>query len=365
MTSALLAQARALQWRQVPSGALALAKSATDAAHSIREAIRELPQDGFLDIWYSPQEKAAAVVFGSWTSSDTAEAVRAGIATVVPVVDEMSKAAVWVKVATQPPGILYQKRAYSPTVRAAGNVAGFFPDYFGKIPGVPSPLVATLASGALGAGAGYGVGWAAEQVLPEQWKRKRLRNTLAVLGGAAGAVPGAIWGASNFKDKGLAGLVDGAPFDTPNYPQGIFRKYTDNGELLKQNADAGNPFSSWGEGDAGAFPKPIDAEELVRTVYAPPMAKQLSPELQAATAGLVMGAGHLQTGGRHMPRLVSPAAVGNMAAGMGSGWLSGMLVGKVLGALTGMPAPAQKRLQDTGLWAGAIANIVPLAFPNR
>lgn len=315
-----------------------------------------MPLDGFLDVWYSSQEKSAAVAFGDWTSSEDTAELKTAIAEVVSVVD-LAAASDWVKIATQPPGVLYQKRAYSTTLRAAGSLGGYFPDYFGAVPGVPSPLAAMLASGTLGAGLGYGTGWVLENALPEKWKRKRLRHTLSVIGALGGAAPAAIWGGFSVAKHGLPGLLKGWPLNTP--PATKFAP------LDKQSADQENPFADRSFGDTGAFPAPIDVASLVQTIYAPPVSRQLSPVMQAATVGLVVGAGHRQTGGTHMPRLVSPLAVGSMAAGMGSGWLSGLLVGKVLGALTGMPASAQKRLRDAGLWAGAISNLVPLAFPNR
>ena len=360
MTFALLAPMRDLRWRRVPLEAVALAKSAADAAVKIREAIRELPRDGFLDIWYLPAEKVACIYFGEWTSQEDADRMKEAVGSVVPL-DTHGNGS-WVKVATQPPGILFQKRAYSRTLRTLGSLGGYFPDYFGAIPGVPSPLAAMLASGTLGAGLGYGTGWVAEQVLPEKWKRNRLRRTLAVLGGLGAAAPAALWGAVNVRQFGLPGLLKGSPFDTP--PMTEVQSAVEL-PFFKDAAERPNPFTDWGPGEAGAFPPPIDAEKLIETVYTPPVSQQLPPATQAATAGLVIGAGHRQTGGAYMPRLVSPLAVGNMAAGMGSGWLSGLLVGKVLGALTGMPEPAQERLRNTGLWAGAIANMVPLAFPGR
>jgi hypothetical protein len=379
MPSALSAQLRELQWRQVPQRAVALAKSAADAARDIRTAIQPLPSDGYLDLWYSATKHAAFINFGAWYPEEDAPRWKAALADVVPTDYthelEGSLGDDWVKVATQPPGILYQKRAYSPTLRGMGSLFGYFPDYYGKIPGIPSPLGTTLASGALGAGLGYGAGMLAEKVLPEKWKRNRLRRTLAVLGGLGAAAPAVAWGGVNLANYGPAGLLKGEPFDTPPDVTGTFRRYSDQGELLNKLGEAEellvykqarpNAFIEGGSGDTGAFPPPIDAEAFIQNVYSPQVSQQLPRATQAAAAGLVIGAGHQQTGGRHMPRLVSPVSVGNMAAGMGSGWLSGMLVGKALGALTGMPASAQKRLTDAGLWAGVIANVVPLAFPNR
>jgi len=47
---------------------------------------------------------------------------------------------------------------------------------------------------------------------------------------------------------------------------------------------------------------------------------------------------------------------------MGTGWLSGMLVGKTLGALAGLRPESQKTLQQTGVWAGVLTNVVPKLF---
>lgn len=355
-----------LQWRLVPQRALQLAKRSSDAAHDIREAIEGLPRDGFLDIWYSPDKDAALINFGDWAPRSDVDDWLGALDGVVSSADydyEMGGPGKgdWVKIATQPPGVLFFKRSYSPTLRALGSLGGYFPDYFGKIPGVPSPLAAMLASGMLGAGAGYGTGWALEKVMPENWQRGRLRRTLAILGGLGAAAPAGLWAATNVAEQGLPGLVSGSPLDTPVSP-GVNRRYDSAGRLLKSNAawDAPEDVDM-----TGAFPAPIDANKLIETIHTPPVYQQLSAPMRTATTGLAIGAGHLQTQGQGMPRLISPVSVGNMAAGMGSGWLSGLVVGKVLGALTGMPEPAQKRLRDTGLWAGAITNIIPLAFPGR
>jgi hypothetical protein len=74
----------------------------------------------------------------------------------------------------------------------------------------------------------------------------------------------------------------------------------------------------------------------------------------------VAGAANLP--GKRNNGFVTPVDVGRMAAGMGSGYLSGMLVGKALGILTGMPQSMQDVLKQTGMYAGIIKNIVPIAF---
>jgi hypothetical protein len=47
-----------------------------------------------------------------------------------------------------------------------------------------------LAGGLLGASVGYGLGYMGEQVMPETWQKGKLRKTLGILGGLAGAAPG-------------------------------------------------------------------------------------------------------------------------------------------------------------------------------
>ena len=66
--------------------------------------------------------------------------------------------------------------------------------------------------------------------------------------------------------------------------------------------------------------------------------------------------------GKLQTRFVTPFDVARIAAGMGSGYLSGKLVGKGLGLLMGMPEETQEKLKNTGMFAGIIANLVPMAF---
>ena len=80
--------------------------------------------------------------------------------------------------------------------------------------------------------------------------------------------------------------------------------------------------------------------------------------IQAATAGLTTAAS-MSRGGVN---LVSPFDVGKIAVGMGSGLVSGMLVGKTLGALAGLTPVAQEKIQNAGVMAGMLTNVVPMAF---
>jgi hypothetical protein len=264
------------------------------------------------------------------------------------------------------------KKGYSPVLNQLGQYMNLIPGHFpGGIPNSPSPLTSMLVGGLAGAGIGYGAGMLGEQVLPYSWQRGNMRRSLAALGGAAGMVPGAAWGAVN--------SADGRSFN--------------NGELFQQPADP-NPVEDWSDitkrfklmdylpedvsnnikvsfarttelyPGTGLGGQGIDLDEFIHTVWEDPrVAGPLSRKEQAAATGLIYGAAHLP--GKRNTEFVTPFDVARMAAGMGSGYLSGMLVGKALGGLMGMPEKTQDTLKTTGMYAGLIANLVPMVFGSR
>jgi len=238
--------------------------------------------------------------------------------------------------------------------------------YPGGIPNSPGPLRSMLVGGLAGAGVGYLGGALAERVLPDTWERRRLRRTLAAIGGLAGATPGAMWGLVNksdgrdFNDSSLfqqSGYkpepkigdipIDSGLIDTVHFAD----KVSEYHEYIK----SANLFPNSGLGYS-----PIPVDEFNRVIWQEPrVSSLLSPPVQAAASGLVSGAAAL--GGRQA-RFVTPFDIGRIAAGMGTGYLSGALVGKGLGLLMGMPRQTQEKLKNTGMMAGIIANLVPIAF---
>lgn len=103
----------------------------------------------------------------------------------------------------------------------------------------------------------------------------------------------------------------------------------------------------------------------------PLIAAQLPLPVRAATGGLLEVAWQEKqrrddrSGGGAGARLVSPMDIARITAGMGTGYLSGALVGKTLGLLTGMSDSMQEKLKNTGLWAGVVQNVIPMAFGAR
>lgn len=370
----VLVPANELRWQQVPGAAIRLYEKLAAPVKKIRQAIRDLPQDGFLDLWLDPDENKLILNAGDWM--DGIDQWRTALEPYCDSFEWEDEAGDltrdnpnWVKIAFvwEPPPLSHAKEAYSPLLRGLGQAGGFFPSKLSdKIPGVPSPMAAMIASGLLGAGTGYGAGWLAEKMLPSEWKRKRLRHTLAVLGGLGGVVPGATWAGANV----AAGrrwndplLFDHYPL--PNVPQPRFKVTraalaAAPGEIppyIKQAQGRGRTGLTEASLLSGRNP-PIDVFSLAGSLNDPSVASRMSPSLRAATGGILGGASHLRGGAR----VVWPTDIARIGVGMGSGYLSGLLAGKVMGVLTGMPSKAQNRLRQTGMWAGVLANVVPLMF---
>jgi len=243
----------------------------------------------------------------------------------------------------------FEKDAYSPTLRTLGESMNLLPGKFpGGIPNAPSPLASMLVSGMAGGALGYGLGTVGEAVLPKEWKRRRLRRTLALLGAGAGMAPGAAWGMVN--------MGDDRNFNDPSLITGPASPYQ--GEKTAVHDEIKQSYDNTGL--EGSF-TPIPVNEFNQIIWKDPrVSRPLSPAVQAAATGLVTGAANLP--GRRNVNFVTPMDIGRMAAGMGSGYLSGALVGKALGTMMGMPPSTQDRLKSTGMWAGMVANLVPIAF---
>ncbi len=234
-----------------------------------------------------------------------------------------------------------------------GHASGYRPNFWTKALGGPNTLTASLGSGILGAGLGYGSGWLAEQFLPEdKFEKGKLRNTLGLLGGAAGVGP-AIW-------AGQRGWFKPEPQDTPNTQE--LQKLSTLKEALDfiddvYNYDTNPNLYEKQAYDELGFDPIIPVDDLNQKIW---YDGQTPVNIRAAATGLIGGASTL----RQQSPLVSPADIAQIAVGMGSGYISGLMVGKTLGALAGLRPEAQKSLQQAGVWAGLMKNIIPIAFGN-
>lgn len=241
------------------------------------------------------------------------------------------------------------------------------------IPRKPSPLIATLLGGALGAGVGYSLATPVSWLLPETWSRGNLRRTAAIIGGLLGSSPGLLFGLTN--------LAEGKSYDDPSGLEvegydPIEGRYlpdeltaedlqpaiwaTLSGSGMKKSSQV-DPDSLTGLPTFDRTPY-IPRYDFHRTIWEDPrVASRLSLPMRAAASGLVEAAA-VRSGTDTAPRFVTPADIGRVAVGMGSGYASGWLVGKGLGLLMGMPQQTQEKLKNTGMWAGAVANLIPAVF---
>lgn len=341
-----------LIWRSVPQQAVDLAEKCAGTAQKARKAIRNLPRDGFIELRYSKESDWITLIVGEWTK---AAVCRSWVAALEPLATRVRvkyshqcghHGGDWIKLAMRDLAAraCLEKQAASPTLSALHTGLGYkgFPlarhdDLFGTVStGMrPQPLVSGLAGGILGAGIGYGAGWLGEKMLPEKWKRGKLRRSLAVMGGLMGAAPAAAWAASNVNN----------------------RKHWNAGEFNVPNINYDNTIPhEFGKISAmtSGYEPSIDSAKFQAMVFSE---GSLSPQIQAAATGLVAGASAI--GGT---RFVTPLDMARMTAGMGTGYVSGALVGRALGAIMGMPEETQQKIRRTGMFAGIVANMIPLAF---
>jgi hypothetical protein len=247
---------------------------------------------------------------------------------------------------------LWEKAAIDPSepskrlLERLGEFINLWPgEYPGGVPNHPGTLQSMLVGGLAGGALGYGTGLLAEHLMPDTWKKERTRRTGAILGALAGISPGLIQG-------GMSAGVGGS-FWQPE----IFQDRKQAEDARDSIRESFIKTSRYGFGYS-----PVSVQQFNDTVWNDPrVADRLSLPMQAAASGLVMGAARLP-GKRQGTKLITPMDMGRMAAGMGSGYLSGALVGKGLGLLFGMPESTQERLKETGMFAGVISNLVPVAF---
>lgn len=300
-------------WSMVPAEALRLAKLA---------AAYVLPaDDGSYNVWYDGDHKVA---YRQTPGAD-------GPVDVLP----------------ERPWLLV-KRAGGEPLAPVAQLAGWKK---GLWPTSPNAVTATLGSGLLGAGVGYGAGWLAEQMLPAQYvERGRLRRVGAGLGAAAGVVP-PIWAAGRgWFDKEAREALQASldPEELALHPW--YERYA---ESVKRAWDEGVTGTG---GTAGMPMIPVDA--FNQAIWADPYTP---PAYQAAASGIVTSARQAAGGSPW----ISPLDIARVGLGMGVGAAEGMVAGKLLGALAGLKPDAQQTLQRVGMWGGLIQTAVPLLFGGR
>lgn len=311
----------ALAWLTLPTAVRELVKSARPMANMALPAVVGLEADVWLDpeaqlvATAGPDEKTAAARIRS--AGLMAHAVRP------------TGPGPWVRIKSAdavPADLL------NPALQAGGLA----PSAWQKPLGGPTPLLAMLASGALGAGAGYLGGRLVDANVPGTTGR-RARHTGAMLGALLGAAPGAALGAVGMQHSENADN----PWAAWVRPNVMFGK-----------AAADEAFAKAADDSGSIFLRDIPVDSFGRLVMEDPFA----PLATRSTAASVVEAASQSLGGTG---LVSPFDIARTLASAGVGYLTGMTVGRVLGAVAGMTPPAQQALSRTGALAGVLQSVIP------
>jgi hypothetical protein len=334
-------------WRRVPDNVVRLIKVAGPLALELK-AVESVGDPGDLAWWDPPTGRIHV------QSPYKQAAWRSVLVPGVVVMADPPAGDTWV---------LIKRGAFlAPLARAQESI--------GHALGGPNPMTSALTGGLIGAGLGYGTGWAAEQLLPEeQFDRGRLRRNAALIGAGLGAVPGIATGLAQARIPEAGGSTEPGPFKYLN-PHPWLSNYAYAKHALFEKA-AGDFAADTGAMHLPSIPVDAFNRAVWNDVHAAPnifgtkspwgtneQPLTTPPPVASFTSGIVAGAG-AATGQRRVSPL-QVAATAGLAAG--KGYLGGLVLGKVVGALAGLKPEAQQQLQRTGMWAGLLTGAVNALF---
>lgn len=370
----------ATDWSLVPELVDTLFEKCAAPAWSIRSKVSSVYTSHPVGYYWNPYLEKAGCLFSEESSDQERLWCCAALQRAVGIEKNSSDALTLADVSTG----RWVKVAESPFIKRLAEYGNFFPA--ADIPyNNPSPLAAMLTSGLLGAGLGYGVGWAGEKMLPGSLQgKKRLRKTLSRLGAVMGAAPGATWAAANLAD---GRSLNDASLVTPSTKEPGSHNRIDINQIKEKSASnvyqanfdlesaqvLGNDLLEYlaedmykeGMFSAGAGAQgvqPVNTNRLGQVLWD----TGASPQTAATTMSSMYAAQQLPGGAG--PNQVTPHQTGLLASMMGAaggglkGYATGWAVGKGLGILTGMPQSSQNTLKGTGAALGVINTLVPRLF---
>jgi hypothetical protein len=328
----------------------------------LRAAVKSLPSViDYGAVWFNPKTQTVFFNLGDWEEEimykDWADALKVkGVKEVISDAEAQppKHKGPWlrVKTANGPLGPLAQAGGWK-----EGPIASMF--------GGPNPVSATVASGVLGAGLGYGAGVLAEHVLPaEYFEKGKLRRSLGIAGGLAGALPGFWAGTVNMRHgasllapigaEKQSGISVAQALHSLNNILDVFLKpdsYTQRETLKLANAF---------QDSAGALgAQQIDKDRFNRVIWDDPFTP---PAVKGMASGLAEGSS-LISGDDRMFSPMDTARLGASIAGNAAvGWVAGSAAGKVMGAITGLSEPGQVALQRAGVLGGLLTSVIPKVF---
>ena len=391
-------QGELVAWQQVPALVASRYKEAASVQQSLKRVAKHLPvaDPGYGHVYWNPESKTAWAVLSDGDDQQVHQKWHNALKAISGVRNVRTESEYgphgdddWIRVKTSAALSLLNM-----PYRAAGIPSGG-----------PSPMSNALVSGLLGAGLGYGGGWLAEHLMPEEYvERGRLRKNLAMLGGIGGA---AMHAPQMFANAGMNREATGkshwmrSAFGGDKYQhmaphEGDWKDHFARGHKtaawnmmrevctmldppndLLLRSSAGFVKEAYGSGAFGAQgvglrPVPVDAFNRAiwndvhnglnssqanpygtRSPYGDNSQNFTTPATAAAVTGLVSGVQQMY-GNRP---LLSPRHFVSGLANAGVDLATARVAGGVLGALGGLTPTGQKKIQDMGLWSGMLRGV--------
>jgi hypothetical protein len=351
-----------LSWLDVPFEACRLAKEAAGIYQCIQDLAPSLPAE-VNKVWYNPDKESVFFSYPLTINTDKVASWHIAMRQ-LPIDGSIEHGYMSVPPIDEPYIFVKQAIENSQVFGPVAEAAQLKPNL---IMSSPTPLAAMLAGGLLGGGAGYAAGYLGEQLLPDDYfERGKLRKSLGLLGAGAGMVPGAWLGYDNLRahpDESKRWTADALMTPHPlQVPDNRFEKVSKTLYKVfpKEILELDERFTKYADQAGGGYDTPIPVDQFNRVIWNDIRSAggNTDPSLAAAATGLVQAASL----SRDSADVIWPADIARIAVGMGSGYASGLLVGKALSGLAGLSPDAQKRLQQAGMFAGVLSNVVPIAF---
>lgn len=396
-------QGEVLAWQQVPQLVAYRYKEAASVQRAIKKVTKHLPvaDPGYGHVYWNPDTKTAWAVLSDGDDQHVHQKWHNALKAIPGVRNVRTESEYgphgdddWIRIKSAAGALSWLNKPY--------QIAG--------LPvGGPSPMSNAIVSGLLGAGLGYGGGWLAEQLLPEEYvERGKLRKNLALLGGLGGAalhVPQAFANANinrhaTGKPQWMRSVALGDKYQPPMAPhepdwrnnfmgghikrnawdmmRAVCRMLDDPPELLLRSSEGfvkeAFALGSGAFGSQGVPLKPVPVDAFNRAIWndvhngvnssmSNPYGTRspfgdnsgnFTPPVNAAAAtGLVTGVQQMYG---NAP-LLHPKHFISGLANAGVDLATARVAGGVLGALGGLTPNAQKKIQDMGLWSGMIRGV--------
>lgn len=346
-----------------------------DASARIRVPALNVVTEGHVGFYYSPVfEKYAVYAHPGATETDLEKTIKfakeIGSTRLTPLTLDDLDQQPWVKV------------AYSQAIKTIAENLNFIPGkYLGTIPNHPNPLAATLTSGLVGTGLGYGAGRLAKAIAPEGWG-ENLPYSLAALGGLGGAGTAAlIRGYPSYMEN--KPITSNWPFEEgeetqttqqnkPNTDKEInpfIRDIVNAFYNKKESPKAQKPvkFSSvkYAEFETFAPNIPLPAAPTPFDVNVNALGQTLwqtgaSPQVTAGTMATMYAASQMPSQ-RQVPGYIMGDQLGKLALNAAGDYTKGFLAGYAINKAIGTPySPSQFGMGNAAL--GIIGAVVPKIF---